>query len=365
MAIQEIKFHSSNQKIEVILYNMASPILKRIKTLVIIFILLAVIVFTAGIYVLKSAALNIGSDQYIILTDQSDPISLSQQLEREAGLKYPKLFLALADQMNMAPFMKKGRYTVTPEMTIDELVRLFREGRMKSIDLVIAPGISLEQFADRCGNKLEADTIGFYSILEDEAFLSELGFTPQTVYAMILPDKYNIYWHEMPDELMLRLKKAYDKFWNSERKAKLQRCGLNQTEVSTLASIVSKETNKTEEMPKIAGMYINRLKIGMPLQADPSIKFALKNPGLKRILNEHLMVESPYNTYRNKGLPPGPICIPGKASIDAVLNFEEHNYLYMCAKEDFSGFHNFADNYTTHLKFAALYRKALDARGIK
>jgi UPF0755 protein len=118
-------------------------------------------------------------------------------------------------------------------------------------------------------------------------------------------------------------------------------------------------------MPKIAGMYINRLKIGMPLQADPSVKFALNQPGLKRILNEHLQVESPYNTYKNKGLPPGPICIPGKASIDAVLNFEEHKFIYMCAKEDFSGYHNFADNYNTHLKFAAVYRKALDARGIK
>lgn len=344
---------------------MASPILKRVKTLVLILIFLVVIVFAAGMYIFKSAALNINRQQYVILTESSDPVSLSQQLEREAGLKHPQFFLFIADQMNMAPFMKKGRYTVKPEMTLIDLVRLFREGRMKSVDLVIAPGISLENFAARCGSKLEADTIGFYSILEDEAFLTELGFNTQTVYAMILPDKYNVYWHEMPDELMLRLKKEYDKFWNSERKAKLERCGMSQLEVSTLASIVSKETNKVEEMPKIAGMYINRLRIGMPLQADPSIKFALNNPGLKRILNEHLMVESPYNTYRNKGLPPGPICISGKASIDAVLNYEEHKFLYMCAKEDFSGFHNFADNYNTHLKYAALYRKALDARGIK
>lgn len=344
---------------------MASPTLKRVKTLVFILIFLIIGVFAAGMYIFRSAALNISRDQYIILNSESNPISLSQQLEREAGLKYPKFFLYLADQMNMAPFMKKGRYKVTPKMTLIELVRLFREGKMKTADLVIAPGISLDIFASRCGSKLEADTISFYEILEDETFLSTLGFTSQTVYAMILPDKYNVYWHETPDELMIRFKKEYDKFWNIERKGKLERCGLSQIEVSILASIVSKETNKTDEMPKIAGMYINRLKIGMPLQADPSVKFALKQPGLKRILNEHLQVESPYNTYKNKGLPPGPICIPGKASIDAVLNFEEHKFIYMCAKEDFSGYHNFADNYSTHLKFASVYRKALDARGIK
>ena len=344
---------------------MASPILKRLKTFVLILIIVLVALFAAGMYLFRSAALNISRDQYILLNNDDSPLTLSQRLEREAGLKFPQLFLFIADQMNMAPFMKKGRYTVSPKMTVIELVRLFREGKMKTADLVIAPGISLESFANRCGTKLEADTISFYAIMEDTTFLKSLGFTPQTVYAMILPDKYNVYWHETPDELMTRLKKEYDKFWNTERKAKLVRCGLSPIEVSILASIVSKETNKTEEMPKMAGMYINRLRIGMPLQADPSIKFALKNPGLKRILNEHLSVESPYNTYTNKGLPPGPICIPGKASIDAVLNFEQHKFIYMCAKEDFSGFHNFADNYNTHLRFASAYRKALDARGIK
>lgn len=344
---------------------MSSPTLKRVKTIVLILISLVIILFAAGMYIFRSAALNIERAQYVILTDAIEPITLSQQLEREAGLKHPQLFLFLADQMNMAPFMKKGRYMVDPKMTLIDLVRLFREGKMKTADLVIAPGSSLESFANRCGNKLEADTISFFNVLEDETFLSSLGFSSQTVYAMILPDKYNVYWHEMPDELMIRLKKEYDKFWNSDRKGQLERCGLSQLEVSILASIVSKETNKIDEMPKIAGMYINRLKIGMPLQADPSVKFALNQPGIKRILNEHLQVESPYNTYKNKGLPPGPICIPGKASIDAVLNFEEHKYIYMCAKEDFSGYHNFADNYNTHLRFASLYRKALDARGIK
>lgn len=337
---------------------------RRLKLVALLVFSLLILVAALGLYLYKTPALNLEKSEQFIVTSEDTPESLSMKLERQYGLKYPSLFLKLSERMNLRSNMKKGRYKIEPKMTLVDLIKLFREGKMKTTDLVIAPGISLETFANRCGDKLEADTIDFLNILQDTAFLDSFGFTPQTVYAMILPDKYNLYWHTQADELMQRLYKEYTRFWGAERLQKLQRTGLSALEVSILASIVSKETNKTDEMPDIAGMYINRLRLNMPLQADPTVKFALDSPGLKRILTGHLQVESPYNTYRNKGLPPGPICIPGKKAIDAVLNFSEHNYLYMCAKEDFSGYHNFASTYDQHLKFAALYRKALDARNI-
>ncbi len=337
---------------------------KRLKVVLIAGIIIFLVVGSFALYLYKTPALSIENTQYFEVLESDNPQILAQRLERNFGMKYPKLFLALSERMNLKRWMKKGRYSVKPAMTYIDLVRLFREGKMKTVDLVIAPGISLENFANRCGNKFEADTLDFYNILQDTAFLDSLGFSPQTVYALIIPDKYNMYWHTQANELINRMYKEYIKFWGAERLQKLQRVGLSALEVSILASIVSKETNKSDEMSEVAGMYINRLRLNMPLQADPTVKFALDSPGLKRILFGHLQVESPYNTYKNKGLPPGPICIPGKTAIDAVLNFKEHNYIYMCAKEDFSGYHNFSATYEEHLKYAAKYRKALDARNI-
>lgn len=341
-----------------------SSTIKKIKIVILSLIIIAIGGFAVAMYFYQSKAVNIDKNTYVKVTSEDNPNSLSQLLVTQIGLKHPKVFLYIADKMHLSRWMKKGRYTVTPDMTLIDLVKLFREGKMKTVDVVIAPAISLESFANRCGSKLESDTLDFYTILKDSSFLSTVGFNPQTVYALIMPDKYNLYYHTTADELMVKMKKEYEKFWNDERTSKLERTGLSTLEVSILASIVSKETNKTDEMPMVAGMYINRLKIGMPLQADPTIKFALNEPGLTRIYETHLQVESPYNTYKNKGLPPGPICIPGKKAIDAVLNFSEHAYIFMCAKSDFSGYHDFAENYQKHLKFAAAYRKALDERNI-
>lgn len=337
----------------------------KLKILGLVFVSLTILSGYLAYYIFKKPALDIDNVNYLVLSPNDNVESLAKRLEHEFGLSSPTLFVKIAERMNLQSSMKKGRYTLDPKMSIIDLVRVFREGRKKTVDMVIPPAISLEKFAMRCGDKLEADTIDFMNILNDSAFLDSLGFSPATVYALILPDKYNLLWHTQADEMMMRMKLEYEKFWNGERMQKLQKTGLSKLEVSILASIVSKETNKTDEMPSIAGMYINRLRLGMPLQADPTVKFALDSPALKRILNGHLQVESPYNTYKYKGLPPGPICIAGKTSIDAVLNFVESDYLFMCAKEDFSGYHNFASNYEEHLKNAGRYRRALDEKGIK
>lgn len=336
----------------------------RVKIILCVGILFLALTAVFGIYLFKTPALNIQEEKSIIITDHDNLETLTARLISEHGLKYPWVFKTIARRMNTEKFMKKGRYHLRPNMNFVELARLIREGKMKTVDLVIRPQMDLNGFAKRCGYKLEADVEDYLNIVKNEAYLKTLGFDTATVYALILPDKYNVYWHTEADELMQRMKKEYDLFWNGERMQKLQRTGLTQIEVSILASIVSKETNMLKEMPDVAGMYINRLRIDMPLQADPTIKFALNQPDLRRILKGHLNVVSPYNTYTNKGLPPGPICIPGKQAIDAVLSYTEHNYLFMCAKEDFSGYHNFAENYDQHLKNASKYQKALDARGI-
>jgi UPF0755 protein len=261
--------------------------------------------------------------------------------------------------------MKNGRYHIPAKATLIDVIKIFREGKLKTVNLVIKPLSQIESLALKCSKSLEPDSTEYIQAFRNDSLLRTFGFDTNTVQALILPDLYNVYWHTNGEELLSRLKKEYDVFWNGERTQKLQRTGLTKIEVSILASIVSKETNKIEEMPSIAGMYLNRIKTDMLLQADPTVKYALKQPGLRRILRGHLTVESPYNTYLYKGLPPGPICIPGKESIDAVLNFVEHNYLFMCAKEDFSGFHNFAETYDKHLANARLYQKALNERNIQ
>ena len=192
-----------------------------------------------------------------------------------------------------------------------------------------------------------------------------MGYDTCTIAAMFVPNTYDVYWNMSIDDLLERMQKEHDRFWQGDREAKAARIQLTPNEVATIASIIDEETANNAEKPMIAGMYLNRLKAGMPLQADPTIKFALKDFELKRIYHKLLDIDSPYNTYRYEGLPPGPIKIASIKGIDAVLNHVEHEYLYMCAKEDFSGSHNFAQNYQEHLKNAAKYAKALNERGIK
>ena len=203
------------------------------------------------------------------------------------------------------------------------------------------------------------------STLYNPTICETMNLDTANISCLFIPDTYEVYWDISIDELLKRMQKESARFWNDERIAKASALGLTPNEVITLASIIEEETANNSEKPAIAGMYINRLKQNMPLQADPTIKFALKQFELKRIYHNMLTLESPYNTYLNTGLPPGPIRIPSIKGIDAVLNAESHNYLYMCAKEDFSGTHNFARTYNEHLVNAAKYRRALNMRGIK
>ena len=219
-----------------------------------------------------------------------------------------------------------------------------------------------EQWAGKVSEKLMCDSASLLAAMIDPEFLKEAETDEQNVIGILLPDTYEVYWNVKPQDLMKRMLKEYKKFWSEARVAKADGWGLTPQEVTILGSIAEEETQNRSERGVVAMLYWNRLQFGMPLQADPTVKYALKDFGLKRILNAHLEVESPYNTYRYAGLPPGPIRMVDKATIDTILNARIHTYLYMCAKPDFSGKHNFATTYSEHLRNAAAYHRALDAR---
>ena len=185
------------------------------------------------------------------------------------------------------------------------------------------------------------------------------------MFSIFLPNTYEFYWTVTPREFVDRMYREYKRFWEGDRDKKRERSGLDRVEVATLASIVYEETRKVDEMPRVAGVYMNRLRTGMPLQADPTIKYAMQDFGLRRILNRHLKTPSPYNTYINRGLPPSPICMPSVEAIDAVLNFEKHDYVFFCARPTFDGYHNFAKTYSEHLRNARAYQAELNKRNIK
>ena len=261
--------------------------------------------------------------------------------------------------------VESGRYGVGPDDNTFGLFRRLKQGRQTPVKLTIPSVRTMDRLAGALDKKLMMDSATVAQSLADSAFCRRFGYDTATIACLFVPDTYEVYWNVSLDNFMKRMQKEHDRFWNEERRRKAADAGLTPEEVVTLASIVDEETANNGEKPMVAGMYINRLRIGMPLQADPTIKFALRDFSLRRIYHNHLNVESPYNTYRNAGLPPGPIRIPSVAGIDAVLDHVRHDYLYMCAKEDFSGTHNFARTYSEHLANAARYSAALNRRGIK
>ena len=261
--------------------------------------------------------------------------------------------------------IKTGRYAIKSGEGAVTIYRHLKNGQQESLNLTIPEVRTMDRLAAVLGKKLMLDSAEVASALYSQDVCQQYGYDTCTIAAMFVPNTYDIYWNVSLDGLLERMQKEHDRFWNADRLAKASKIELTPVEVATLASIIDEETANNAEKPMIAGMYLNRLKQNMPLQADPTIKFALKDFALKRIYNKLLKTESPYNTYIYEGLPPGPIKIASIKGIDAVLDHAEHDYLYMCAKEDFSGTHNFAKTYDEHLKNAAKYTKALNERGIK
>lgn len=273
-------------------------------------------------------------------------------------------FDLLAKRAGYPARVKAGKYHISAGMSNYNMVRMLRNGRQTPVKLVINKLRTKQELVNLVAKNLEADSLKLKALLADNTYLSEFGLDSQTAMAAIIPDTYEFWWNTNADKTFRKLAKYYDQYWTDARRQKAAAKNLSPLQVMTIASIVEEETNKNDEKGNIASVYINRLRAGMPLQADPTVKFAVGDFAIRRVNSTHTQNPSPYNTYRYKGLPPGPICTPSKKTIEAVLNAPDTKYIYFCAKEDFSGYHRFASNYNEHMQNARLYQQALNARGI-
>ena len=300
---------------------------------------------------------------YIYKNETLDSIMSSlAQSSNQIGVTAVKSLAVITDyEEHIIP----GRYEIGKYTNALMLFHRMSSGQQVPVRLTIPSVRTMDRLAEELSEKLMVTKEELLKTFESKDSCAKYGVTLETMACIFIPETYEVYWTISVERLIEKMKTESKFFWNAERTRKAKALGLTPDEVITLASIVDEETANNAEKPMIAGMYYNRYCQDMPLQADPTVKFALKDFEIKRIYNNMLDVESPYNTYRNKGLPPGPIRIPSVAGIDAVLNLVKHDYLYMCAKEDFSGTHNFAKTYDEHLQNAAKYTKALNARGIK
>jgi UPF0755 protein len=277
----------------------------------------------------------------------------------------PRSFGRAARKLNLENSFKPGRYKIEHGMSNKKIIVNIILNNEEPVKLVIAGSVrSRERLAQIIDRRVERDYNEILSYLDNDSIANSYGFNKYTFISMFLPDTYEIYWTTTIPDLLDKLKKQYDRFWNPERTRLAEKMNFTKEQISTLASIVYEESKDPKEQPVIAGVYINRLKAGIPLQADPTVIFANNDFSIRRVLKKHLAINNPYNTYKFKGLPPGPISMAPPAVIDAVLNYTRHKYLYFCASPDFNGTHLFAVNHSGHEKNAAAYRRALNKRNI-
>ncbi len=294
----------------------------------------------------------------------SDYNDLKKILYKNGLIIHRKNFEWLAHKKQLDENVKPGRYIVKNGMTNMELVNMFRAGEQVPVKVIFNNVRDIYQLAGKVGKQIEADSADIVNLLTDSVYLSKMNLKPVYASVIFIPNTYEFWWNTDANGFIQRMYKEYNKFWTPERMKKAEELGMSREEIITLASIVEKETNKNDEKTKIAGVYVNRLKKGWRLQADPTLVYAIGDYSIKRVLNKHKLIDSPYNTYKHLGLPPGPICIPSISSIDAVLNYDKSNYFYFCAKDDFSGYHVFAKTNRQHQINAKKYQKALNERKV-
>lgn len=278
-------------------------------------------------------------------------------------------FDILAEQKKYTSNLKPGKYAIKKGMSNNDIINSIRSNNIP-VKVSFNNQNSLEKLAGRIANQIEADSLSLVNAMTDSAFFRDNDFKTETALGMYLPNSYELYWNTTAEDFRDRMLKEYKRFWNDKRIAKAHEIGLSQDQVIALASIVYEESKERSEQPRIAGVYMNRLRIGMPLQADPTLKFAAyqlpkyKNTVIKRVLNVHKDIESPYNTYKKRGLPPGLIAMPDISAIDAVLNYEKHKYLYFAADPKRFGYHKFAKTLAQHNVNARAYQRYLSSQGI-
>lgn len=340
---------------------------RKSKNILLVVALLVVAGFGAAIAVYtlwKQPAVVNGGSLYI--TEGTAYGEFISELDRQGHLKNIRRFEQFSRLLGLeGEGVRPGHYVLKEGMTYPQAVRMFQRGFQTPVKVTFNNIRLLPQLAGRVSKQLEPDSLSFFQVMMADTTALYYGFRKEEFIAMFIPDTYEMYWTSTPQAFLDRMKREHDKFWNANRDLKRERLGLSRGEVSTLASIVFEETNKADEMPRVAGVYINRLKRGMKLQADPTVKFAVGDFALRRILIRHTEIDSPYNTYYYPGLPPGPICMPSVTAIDAVLDYEHHDYLYFCAKADFSGYHSFARTLAEHNHNRDLWIAALNRAGIR
>ncbi len=330
------------------------------------YVFLIAVAYLGYILFLPNIQLKGEQKAYLCIPDSctySDVIKLLKN-NNDADVLNISAFKQVALLMHYGDKIRSGRYELKKGMNNFQLVRALRSGRQTPVRLTFNNIRTKQDLAGRLGKQLMADSLSIINLLDDSAFLSTYNLNPYTSISIFIPNTYEVFWNINANQLFERMDKEYNKFWTDERKAKAAAIPLTQAEVTTLASIVEEETNNKKDRPMVAGLYINRLKAGMPLQADPTVKFALGDFSIKRVLLGHLQTNSPYNTYKVIGLPPGPIRVATPEGIDAVLNYAHHNYIYMCASETLNGEHKFATTWAEHLVNANKYRKELNERNI-
>ena len=301
----------------------------------------------------------------IILIDNDDNFdSLRNYLYDNNIIQDALSFSFVAKTLGYQELVKPGVYELETQMTNLETVRKLRAGDQIPVELTFNNIRLKEDLAGKITRTIGLDSLEFLQAINDPALQEKYGYNDENIMSMFIPNTYEVYWTISIEELFDKMQKEYNRFWNSERRAKAEKMGLTPKEISTLASIVQAESIKGDESATIAGLYFNRLQSGMKLQADPTVKYALGDFAIQRILIKDTRVESPYNTYKYAGLPPGPINLPTIQNINAVLNYEKHDYLYMCAKEDLSGYHRFAQTLQEHNRNAKLFQQALNRLNI-
>lgn len=318
------------------------------------------------IYSITTFPINKATSCYLYIPSGSNYEDVKAILKQNKLINNERIFEWMVEKKNYKQNVHSGKYKVYCKTTnnklkellrINALINALRSGEQEPILITFNSIRKKEEFAGKVSQYLELDSVSLINALNNPEIYGKYGFNKETFLTMFLPDSYEFYWDTDVESFIKRMAEEYKKFWNDSRKTKAKIVNLSQSEVSILASIVQKESLQEDEKPTIAGVYINRLKRNQKLEADPTVVFAVGDFTITRVLKRHLKIDSPYNTYKYIGLPPGPICLPSKASIDAVLNYKKHNYLFFCAKGDGSGYHNFAKTYNEHLKNARIYRK--------
>ncbi|MEI7421453.1 MAG: endolytic transglycosylase MltG [Prolixibacteraceae bacterium] len=303
---------------------------------------------------------NVVKNYHLFIHDSDNFESVVRLLKENNCLEDLKSFRQVAKLKDYDLNIRPGSYIIESGWSNGKLVNILRAGAQTPVMVTFNNVRTREELAGKLARQFQSDSIAFLNAFRNDSNAIKVGFKPETLPALFIPNTYSFYWTTTPTGFLNRMKREYELFWNEGRRLKAKAIGLTTEQVATLASIVQEESNKNDEKPVIAGVYLNRLKKSWPLQADPTIRFALGDFTIHRILTEQLAVESPYNTYKNVGLPPGPINIPEISSLDAILNYRVHDFFYFCAKEDFSGYHNFAKTLFEHNNNARKYQAALN-----